>query len=265
MHPFEAAFFRNFFGLVFMVPWILRGGIGQLRTRRPGLYALRGAIGVVAMLTWFYALKITPLGDAVALSFTTPLFATVLAALVLREAVRLRRWTATGIGLLGVLVIVRPGLEEFGLGAALVLVSALCISCSTIVVKSLSRTEDPNAIVTYMVLVLAPLSLIPALFVWTWPTPEQWGLCVLMGLAGTVGHSCFTRAFRGVDASAVMPFDYARMPFAALFGLILFAEIPDAFTWIGAGIIAASTVYITHRESVRAAAERVAPGAGEKS
>lgn len=252
MHPFETAFFRNVFGLAFMLPWIMRGGVGQLRTSHMGLYALRGAIGVVAMFTWFYALKITPLGDAIALSFTTPLFATILAALVLRETVRMRRWTATAIGFIGMLIIVRPGFEDLGLGAGLVLISALAISAATIVVKTLSRTEDPNAIVTYMVLFLTPLSLIPALFFWTWPTAEQWGLCILMGLAGTAGHSCFTRAFRGVDASAVMPFDYARMPFAALLGFLLFMETPDVFTWIGAGVIAASSAYIAHRESVRA-------------
>jgi drug/metabolite transporter (DMT)-like permease len=108
LHPFQVAFFRNFFSLMFMLPWLAKAGFGGLHTRKAWLYTTRSLTGLAAMLTWFYALSVMPLGEAVALSFTTPLFATIGAALFLGEVVRLRRWSATVVGFLGVLVIIRP-------------------------------------------------------------------------------------------------------------------------------------------------------------
>ena len=130
LHPFQVTFFRNFFSLAFMLPWLMRAGLGGLRTRKWGLYSTRALTGLAAMLTWFYAISVMPLAEAVALNFTTPLFATVGAALFLGEVVRLRRWTATVVGFLGVLVIVRPDADAIDLMAVLVLVSA-CFSAAS--------------------------------------------------------------------------------------------------------------------------------------
>jgi len=248
MHPFEIAFFRNFFGLVFMLPWLLRAGLDGLRTSRVKLYVFRTTLGLVSMLCWFTALALLPLSQAVALSFTAPLFATMGAALFLHEKVRGRRWAATIIGFLGVIVIARPEAVGLSFGVALAIGSSVISAAITLIVKRLSATESSSAIVTYMVLIMTPMSLVPALFVWQMPVLAIWPYLVATGMFGTAGHLCYVRAFGMADASAVLPFDYGRMLFAAIIGYFAFSEIPDQWTWIGSGIIAAASFYIARRE-----------------
>ncbi len=265
MHPFEVAFFRNLFGFLFMVPWVMRIGFGVLHTKRLGMYTWRSLLSLASMLAWFSALPLMPFEQAVALSFTAPLFATMGAALILGETVRARRWSATVVGFLGVLVIVRPGFGDgLGIGATLTILSSMISAGLTLIVKDLSRTEPSDAVVTYMVLLLTPMSLLPAAFVWHWPLLEQWPWLVAMGVLGSLGHMCLMRSFALADASAVMPYDYTRMLFATLIGYLAFAEVPDLWTWVGAAAIAASAIYIAHRETVRrqSTATRAAATAG---
>lgn len=252
LHSFEIAFFRCLFGLLFMMPWLARAGIGALRTQRLPLYALRAVIGLFAMTTWFWAISITPMATVTSLFFATTLFAGVLAVLVLREKVGPRRWAAMVVGFLGVLVILRPGVDQVTFGAMLSLGAAALAGISMTVVKLLSRTERPEAIITYMTLFLTPLSLIPALFVWVWPSWEVLAWLVAVSGFATAGHWGLTRAFRLSDSSAVMPFMYAQLPFVAAIGFVAYGEVPDIYTWIGGAIIAASSVYIAHREARRA-------------
>lgn len=263
LHTFEVAFFRNLFGLVFMLPWLLRVGIGGLETGRLRLYFWRTVIGLASMLTWFAALAMLPFAQAVSLSFAAPLFATMLAGTLLGETVRARRWTATLIGFAGVIIIVRPDMAGISIGAALALVSALLSSVSVIVVKQLSRTESINAVVTYMVLLMTPMSLAPALFVWQWPPLEVWPFLVGMGLAGTLGHLCYVRSLQMAEASALMPYDYTRLLFAAVIGWIFFAEVPDLWTWVGAAVIVGAALYIAHREALLRRAEGIVATATE--
>lgn len=258
LHPFCVAFWRNAFGLVFMLPWLAHRGLGGLKTHKLRLYGLRGIAGITAMLTWFYALSVMPMAEAVALSFTTPLFATIAAAVVLRETVRARRWTATAIGFVGVLVILRPGVQAVSPAALLVLVSTIAVAFSVVVIKILSRSEPSNAIVTYMVIVLTPLSLPPALIFWSWPDWHTVLALAGIGLAGTIGHIGFTNAMRLADASAVLPIDYIRLPLVALAGYALYGEAMDIFSWLGATIIIGSTLYIAHREAAVARRSRQA-------
>ncbi|MGB8275666.1 MAG: DMT family transporter, partial [Alphaproteobacteria bacterium] len=250
LHPFEIAFFRSFLGLVFIAPWLLRSGLPAVRTERFGLFTVRAVVGALAMLTWFQALALLPLADAVALSFTSPLFATAGAALFLGETVRARRWTATAIGFLGAMVILRPGSGTLTLAATLVLVSAATMAAAGLMVKELSRTEPPTAIVLYMVLLMSPLTLVPALFVWSWPTASQMLWLVFLAAVATMGNFAMTRALVVADISVVASFDFVRLPFAALLGFLVFGEVPDHWTWLGAAVIASSTVYIVHREAV---------------
>ena len=249
LHPFEIAFFRSFFGLLILAPWLMRSGLGVLRTKRLGLYTLRCALGVATMLMWFTAISMVPLADAVALGFTSPLFVILGAALFLGEVVRGRRLGATLCGFAGALIILRPGSGVLDLGAVLVLLSAVTLAGANLSVKELSRTEPVQAIVTYMVIFMVPLTFIPALLVWQTPTPAQ--LVELIGLAAvaTLGNYAMTRAVAVADASAVMPYDYARLPFAALIGFFVFGETSDAATWIGAGVIAVASLYLAHHES----------------
>ncbi|MEM7022447.1 MAG: DMT family transporter [Pseudomonadota bacterium] len=258
--PVQVVFFRNLFGLLAMTPWLFSRGLGALRTHRPGLHLLRAAIGIVAMLGWFTTLSLMPLAEATALSFTAPLFTSVLAVLVLGEVMRLRRWTATAVGLVGALIILRPGIEVVQPVAFLAMGTAMVWATSTILIKFMSKTESAGAITTYLVLLSTPLALIPALFVWQQPTLEQLAWCVLLGLAGSAGHVCMIRALASADATLVVPFDYVRLPAVALIAYVAFGEVADVWTWIGGAVIAASGIYMTLREArLKRAGEPRAP------
>ncbi|HRQ65055.1 MAG TPA: DMT family transporter [Xanthomonadaceae bacterium] len=251
LHPFAIAFFRNFFGLLFALP-LLYGSTFSLRTNRLGLYFVRCIIGLSAMLCGFWALVHLPLAQAVALSYTTPLFVTILAVIILREVVRLRRWTAVAIGFVGALIIVRPGAVEMSDAALIALLSAALAASAAISIKFLSRTEPTGAIVIWMVLIMTPMSLLPALFVWTWPSPTVWVWLLLTGFLGTTGHLAMTGAYKLGDASALTPYNFLQLPVVAMVAWILFGETVDRWTIMGAGIIFAATAYIAHREAVLA-------------
>jgi drug/metabolite transporter (DMT)-like permease len=249
MHPLQAVFFRNAFAILFMLPWLLSAGLTGMRTQRLNLHLLRAIFGVGAMMCWFVGLSMLPLSEAVTLSFTTPLFATIGAALVLGEVVRARRWTATAVGFIGVLIIMRPEAEGLSTAAMLVLASAMFMSASILVIKTLSGTEDSNAIVTYMTLLMTPMSLVPALFFWQTPTLGLIGLMIAIAGLGTLGHQCLTRAMKVADASVVMPFEYLKLPLVAAIGFFFFGETTDWGTWAGAAVIVGSAVYIARREA----------------
>ena len=248
-HPFEIAFFRNFFGLVFMLPWLFRAGFSALKTERLGVYAVRSGLGLIAMLAWFMAVTMMPLAEAVALSFTVPLFATATAPIFLAEQVGWRRWSATAAGFVGAMILLRPGIAIIDPAALLVLTAAVAWVATVILIKLLSETESTNAMVTYMVLFLTPASLVPALFVWKTPMLEEWPALVALGVTATIGHIAMTRAFAATEVTAILPFDYLRLPFVAVIGFIVFAQVPDLWTWIGGGIIALAAIYIAEREA----------------
>lgn len=249
LHPLEIVFFRSLFGFMAMMPWLSRQGFGALSTRRPGLIGLRTLFGFVSMATWFSALAVVPLGNAVALGFTAPLFGAVAAVVVLREVIRVRRITALVIGFGGMLVILRPGMQTVTAGEVMVVISALTMALSVITMKVLTRTEKVGSLVVYQTMLTTPVALVPALFVWTWPSAEMWLWVILIGVVASTAHMAFTRAFSLADTMYLMPFDYLRLPQVAFLGWILFGEHTDALTWIGAAIIAASTIYVVHREA----------------
>ena len=249
LHGFVVTFWRNLFGFVFMVPWLWRHGLGSLRTGRFGTYLFRSSLSVVSMMCGFTALAYMPIANATSLSFAAPLFATILAALILKEKVRLRRWSATLLGFAGVLIVLQPGTTGIGFGEILVVGSAFLSATVSIVVKTLSRSESSQAIVTYMVLLSTPLALGPALFHWTWPSLDAWPYVVALGFFGTLGHLCWTRAFAIADASAVVPFDYSRLIFTTGIGMIWFGEQPDHWFWVGSAVIIAAGLYIAQREA----------------
>lgn len=259
LDPLQIAFLRNLFALVFMLPWLVRVGWAGFQTERLGLHIGRSVVGLTAMTLWFAAVTLVPLGEAVALNFTLPLFVTAGAALFLSEKVGPRRWAATTMGFVGMLVILRPGFAEVTAATSLPIIAAVFMAVSVLIVKTLSRTENPNTIVLYMNLFMTPLSLVPALFVWRWPSWEVWASTALLGLFAMIAHMALTRAYVKADASAVMPFDYARLPFVAVLGYVFFDESVDIWTWVGAAIIAGSALYIAHRETIRGAQAATTP------
>lgn len=254
IHPIQAAFFRNLFGLVALAPWLVRGGLAGLKTQRFGTHLVRAAFGLLAMMCLFLSVSLMPLAEATALTFTAPLFATAGAALFLGETVRLRRWAATAFGFCGTLIILRPGAETLSGGAPVALGAAAFMASAMLMIKVLSRTESPNAIVFYFGVLATPISFVVALFFWTTPAPMMWLWFVLLGAVATLGQVMLTRAFAAADASVVIPFDFARLVFVSLFAYVLFGQIPDLWTWVGAAVIFAAVVYITHREARRGAA-----------
>jgi drug/metabolite transporter (DMT)-like permease len=248
MHPFEVAFFRNFFGFMALLPMLIREEFRPLRTRHIGLHALRGALSAASMLLFFYALPITPLALITALGFTAPLFATLGAVLVLGERIRLRRTLALVVGFAGMLIVVRPGITEVGIGPICALVSSFLWAIALVDVKVLTRTESSLAISAYMLLFLTPITFGLALFFWSWPSLELLFWLVLIGVLGSTGHMCLTEAMRRADATLVMPFEFMRLIWASLLGFIAFGQVPDVWTWVGGSVIFASTLYIAWRE-----------------
>ena len=198
LHPFQVAFLRCATGCAFMLPWLARTGFEGLRTASHKLYFSRAFVGYGSMLCWFTAIASLPIAEATALSFTSPLFATAAAALLLGEVVRQRRWTATIVGFLGAMVVLRPGLDVVSFAHLLVLASAALGGWNSITVKQLTRTDNPNAIILYMTLYLVPMSAIPASFVWQWPSAQAWVLTFFLGLFATLAHQSFTRALAKV-------------------------------------------------------------------
>ena len=242
----QIVFLRVFFGLMTMMPLFLIRGSDLMRTKQLNVYIVRVMISMVAMSTWFAALAYITVGEMTAISFLTPILATIGAAFFLREVVNIHRWAATLAGLVGALVILRPGVVELGIGPWLALASALAAAGSTLFIKRLTNLDDPDRVVFLTTLMQTPLALIPALFVWTWPPSDVW-LCTMgMGLLGTLGHVCMSRAFASGDASLVMGMDFSRLPFAVLYGFLLFGELIDFWTWIGAGIIFLASLYGAH-------------------
>jgi drug/metabolite transporter (DMT)-like permease len=259
LHPFEVTFFRCLFSLFVMLPFIIRSGPSILATPKIGFYTLRAVVGLISMLSWFYGITIVPLATATAVNFTAPLFATMAAALVLHEDVRLRRWAAVVIGFIGVLVIMRPGRESLDAMLLLILLSAASSAMNNITVKYLVRTERPNTIVALFSVYLTPLSLIPALFVWEWSDLKSLAALIGLGIIGTLAHLSVARAYLAADASACAPYEFVRLPYAALIGYLLFGEVSDGWTWFGAAIIAGAAIYVAHREAKLARLGRTVP------
>lgn len=249
LHAFEIAFFRNLFGFVFVLPLLYRHGWSILKTEKLPLYFLRCVIGLVSMLAGFLAIVHLPLAQAVALSYSTPLFVTIGAVLVLGEVVRARRWTAVLVGFIGVLVLVRPGASSFQLASLAALLAAVMSASTAISVKFLSRTESADAIVIYTTMLWVPLSLLPALLHWTAPAGITWLWIALAGLFGTTAHLFWTRALQRGDASMLTPISFLQVVVVAVFGYFLFGERIDRWTFLGAAIIFGCNVYIAHREA----------------
>ncbi|WP_028918984.1 DMT family transporter [Pseudoxanthomonas suwonensis] len=263
LHTFEIAFFRNFFGLAVALPLLLRHRPGLLRTSQFPRYLFRCMIGIASMLAGFWAIGHLPLAQAVSLSYSTPLFVTIAAAALLGEQVRARRWIAVALGFAGVLLIVRPGSTDFSMGTLVALLAALLSSIVAIQIKQLSATEPADRIVLWTTLLWVPMSLVPALGVWTWPQGITWLWVVAAGLFGTGGHMLWTRALKLGEVSALTPISFMQLPIVGAMGWLLFDETFDRWNLAGALVILGANAYIAHREATLA--RRAASGAASSA
>jgi drug/metabolite transporter (DMT)-like permease len=257
--PMQVAFLRNFFGVIVFIPLLMSGGLGFLRTKRIGLHMVRGLLNVTAMLMFFTALSLTPVARVTALSFSAPLFTAILSVIFLGERFRIRRWMAIIVGFAGTLIILRPGMIPVDMGSILVVGAASIWAVTMIVIKILSRTESSFAITAYMNILLSVFSLGPALWVWVTLTPEMWGWLVAIGVLGTIAQLALSQALKETEPTAVLPFDFLKLVWAALLGMWVFGELPDIYTWIGAAVVFASGFFIAYREHQERGASRNQP------
>ena len=241
-------FFRALFGFLSVLPFALRYGPGAVKTARLPLHLFRATVGAGAMSCGFYALTKIPLADAVAISFTRPLFLIVLAVMFLGEVVRLRRWSATLVGFLGVVVMVRPS-ADIEAASIIALVGTFLVAVAVVCVKKLSTTERPTVMLFYFGLVSTIVTAVPAALYWRAPTLSELAALFGVGALAATGQFCVIRALTVGEATATAPLDYTRLLFAAVLGYLFFAEVPDIWTWIGAAIVIAASLYIAQREA----------------
>ncbi|WP_082181940.1 DMT family transporter [Aestuariivita boseongensis] len=246
--PVQVAFFRNVFGLAVLMPLLIRSRFAMLRTTRLGLHAARGIINILAMFLFFTALSLTPLATVTALSFTAPVFMAVLSVLFLGERFQIYRWLAIAFGFAGMLIILRPGIIPLDTGALLVTGSALLWAVAMMQIKILSRTDSSITIVAYMGIFLCLFSIGPAIWVWQPVSWENLAWMALIGLCGSLAQVSLSQAFKETDPTALMPFDFLKLIWTALIGMLVFSEIPDIYTWIGGAVIFSSGLLIAYRE-----------------
>lgn len=249
MHPFYILFWRSVFGVLILLPVFVRAGPASLKTDRLPVHALRSICGVVAMGGIFYSVANIPLGQAMAINYSGPLFATLGAVLIFREALPKQRIIALAIGFAGMLIVVRPGVDHVSLGVLAALIGVLGMAGSLLSIKSLAATEANTTIIAYGNTLALPVSFGLALTVWQGMSWLEFGLLVAIGALSTVAQLFLNRALKLADAGAVLPVDFLRLVFVTTLGAVLFGEQTPLLTWLGAGIILCSTVYIARQET----------------
>jgi drug/metabolite transporter (DMT)-like permease len=252
LHPIEITWIRFLVFALIMMPAMIPGSpLYALKTGRRKLHFLRGATVLGSSLFFISGLAFLPIAEASATGFVAPLFVTALAILFLGEKVGLRRWIATGVGLLGVIIILRPGTSAFHPAAFFPLVSALCWACTLIMTRMLSGTERAITTMTYSSIAGVCILSLLVPFVWVTPTWQAVALGVFIGIASTAGQWIVVLAFRYADASVLAPFSYTQLLWVSILGFLVFGEVPDVWTVTGAAFIVASGLYTAHRERVR--------------
>ena len=258
--PLQIGFVRYVMGLGIAAGIATRaGGIGTLRTRRIGGHLLRSALNLTTMLSFYYALRLLPLADSIAINFAAPLFVTALSGPMLGEHVGIRRWSAVAFGFAGVLLAVQPSPSGISLGAALALLSGLCWALTIVTSRQISGTESSHTILFYYSLAVVIVLGVTMPSLWIEPSFHDWLWFIVVGISGSFGQFCYNQAFRYGEASLVAPLDYLSIVWATLFGFVIFGDIPSWLVLGGAACIIVSSIYIAHREAVAAARRRAAP------
>lgn len=258
--PLQVTLLRGAASLPFVLVWVLAtAGPRSILPVRWGLHLLRGALGMVMIGCFVYALKRMPLSSAYAIYFVAPLLVAALSVPLLGEKVGPRRWTAIAIGLLGVIVVLRPGVDGFvSFPGLMVLLAATAYAIAAVTVSLLTRTDTPQSMVVWFLAIMAVGAGLAAIPGWV---PLQWGhagLILGMGLAGALGQIALTAAFMRGDASLIAPLEYTGLVWVIGWDWLLWRTLPDAWTWTGAAIIVASGLYLLRRERT-VGAERAAP------
>ena len=251
LHPIIICFYRCLMGLILIIPFVALNNFKALKSNNTKLQLIRASINIISMICWFSAIGIMHFEKATALGFTTPLFTTILAVIVLGEVIRFHRTAALILGFIGIIIIIRPGYVPFEYGTLLMLAASLSFSFVLIFVKKLSATDSSLTIIFYHLLYMTPVFFILSLFYWESISFNQLIIFVFMGASGLLSHWCLAQAFKLSDTTFVMPLQFTKLIWASLIGLFIFAEQPDIWTWVGGVIIFISVVYITYREAFK--------------
>ncbi len=250
MPAVEAALIRYVFGLIFLIPMIIRFPWRELNRNRLTLYSLRGLAHGVAVMLWFYAMARIPIAEITAVGYTTPIFTAVGAVLIFRERIHARRFGAILVGFIGMLVILRPGLEVVQAGSLAQVVSALCFAVSYLFTKKLTYSESPTNILVMLSIVCTLVLLPGGIMQWRDPTATELFWLALTALFATCGQYAMTRSFAAAPLTVTQPFSFLQLVWAVAFGFLLFGEIPDIWVITGGLIILCAVTYLTYRESV---------------
>ncbi len=251
--PFQVQFLRYFLGMGIMLALAARTGLAACRPHSVAGHFTRGAAHTIGLILWFTALPKIALADMTAIGFTGPLFIMMGAYLFFKEPMHWERWLAALIGFAGVMVVVGPKLTAAGGYYTLImLASAPAFAASFLLTKALTRVDTPQNIVLWQSISVSILSLPMALLHWTAPTPAQWGIFLLTGFLGSLGHYCLTRSFQVADISATQSVKFLDLVWSAAIGWLLFGDSPSQSTIFGGTIICASTIWIARREANRA-------------
>ena len=235
---FQILEMRSVIGLFMLYPLIhLAGGFARLKTARPWQQVGRNIAHYGAQFAWFKALTLIPLAQVISIEFTMPIWTAILAVAFLGERMGLWKNLAVALGIVGVVIIVRPGTSEIVPGQIIALAAAVGFAISVTMVKSLTRTDSVLTIVFWMLLIQSIIGLVPALDVWRWPSAYVWAWIIVIAFCGTFSHYCLTRAMQHADATVVVPMDFLRVPLAALAGWLLYGEGVDTLTILGAALI----------------------------
>ncbi|MBS40174.1 MAG: hypothetical protein CMM83_00380 [Rhodospirillales bacterium] len=250
---FELVFFFSSISAILLIPMAMRLPKGSLQgvKKRFGLYIIRGLLSFFGMLASFYAYSVMDIANVQALLFTVPLFTILLAGILLGEFVGLRGWLSCAIGFIGALLIVRPGVIPVNPGALAALISAFAFAAANIAIRKLGTTENPILITMVSNMIVVPLSAAPAAMNWVTPTWDQVPWILMMGILFMGAMVCLTFSIREADARIVQTINFLRMPWSVIVGYVMFAELPDLWTWLGAIIIFFGAYDVLRRETAR--------------
>jgi len=246
---FEILFLRSVVSLAIMAAILPYCGLHALRTQRFGLHMARNVLHFGGQYAWVYAISLLPLATVFAIEFTMPVWTAVLAMLILGERLNRGRVVMLALGLAGILIILKPGIEPVSPAALVMLAGAFAYASVMIATKRLAQGDSAFAILFYMAVVQLPLGLVPALSEWVTPGLADLPWIVAVGATGMIAHFCLARAFRIADASLVVPIDFLRLPLIAGVGVLLYNEPLEISVLLGAAVIFAGTYYSIRRES----------------
>jgi drug/metabolite transporter (DMT)-like permease len=250
LNVFEIMELRSILSLFILYPLIRRnGGFKAMKTSRPLQHVARNLIHYGAQLCWFFALTLIPLGQVVSIEFTMSIWTAILAATFLGERMTVWKISAIALGIVGVLVIVRPATGEINPGQLIALAAAIGFGISIAMMKSLTRTENTLAIIFWMLAIQSAAGFFPTLYLWAWPSAYVFGWIVVIAFCGTFSHYCMARAMLYADATVVLPMDFLRVPLTATAGWLIYSERLDMFTVLGAALILTGNLLNLKREN----------------